>query len=52
METSTFLIKFIYKDQVMKELEIPSETLNMAVKIAIDSVGGYITWDKIKVESK
>jgi hypothetical protein len=48
----TYIIKFYYKDQEMKELEIPSDTMNMAVKIAIDTVGGYIPWDKIKVERR
>jgi len=52
MEEPTFFIKFYFKDQVMKEIEIPGETMNMAVKIAIDTVGGYIPWDKIKVERK
>lgn len=52
MKEPEFTIKFFYKEQIMKVLEIPADTMNMAVKIAIDTVGGYIPWDKIKIERK
>ena len=51
MAKEPYRIKFYYQDKIMKEIEISSETLNEAVKIAMDHISGYIIWDKIKVES-
>jgi hypothetical protein len=50
MTEKTFIIKFFFQNQLMKEIILPCESLNQAIKISTDIVSGYISWDKIKVE--
>ena len=45
-----YYIYFYYNNKEMKHLQIESETMEKAVKEAIDTIEGFIYWNRIKVE--
>jgi hypothetical protein len=46
----TYVIKFYQDNKLMKELQMESDDIGNAAKEAIDTVTGYIHWNRIKVE--
>lgn len=48
---TTYYVYFYYNNKEMKNLQIESETLEQAVKDAIDTQTGFIYWNRIKVET-
>jgi hypothetical protein len=46
-----YLIKFYQNNKMMKELQIESDRMETATKEAIDTIQGYIYWNRIRVET-
>jgi len=45
-----FLISFYDNDKLMREVQLETERIDEAIKIATETVKGYIYWDKIKAK--
>lgn len=46
-----YIIKFCLDNQLMRQIQIESDSVGNAIKQAIDLNEGYIFWDSIKVEA-